>query len=389
MENQKDKNDIRNIVPTISSSQSFPTIETLELKRGTGGRSSFSGIVATVFGAGQLGRCVITSLARAGAQIIVPYRGDPIRVRSIKLCGDLGQILFVPFHLRDDISLKKAMKYSTVVVNCIGSHKDTPNFTMEEAHIEGCARVAKLARETGIKRFIHVSALNCSPNPPATYVKGGSRFLRTKYHGEQAVRNEFPDATIIRPAELYGAYQWAAYWAYFWRRHYKRLYLTNRGKGVFKLPVDQRDVAEGIASAVSDSTTIGRVIEAYGPAKHEFHDMVRWTQDVLQLSPAYSYRPIGDLKYRPGMLIRARLLGNFVYPPISLEKLELETITDMPDPAHLNLYHLGVEPGKLEDRGKESLIPFSQYSQVNPLLGELPKPEPIPVYPIYYPNDDE
>ena len=65
-------------------------------KRGTGGRSSFSGIVATVFGAtGFIGRYVVNRLGRMGSQVIVPYRGDEHDYRHLRLTGDLGQVVFL------------------------------------------------------------------------------------------------------------------------------------------------------------------------------------------------------------------------------------------------------------------------------------------------------
>ncbi len=66
-------------------------------KRGTGGRSSFSGNVVTVFGCnGKIGRILLNRLGKEGFNIVAPYRGDDYLVRHLKLCADLGQInLFV------------------------------------------------------------------------------------------------------------------------------------------------------------------------------------------------------------------------------------------------------------------------------------------------------
>ena len=66
------------------------------MKRGAGGRSSFSGIVATVFGGpGFIGRYVVNRLGRVGSQVVVPYRGDEHDYRHLRPMGDLGQILFL------------------------------------------------------------------------------------------------------------------------------------------------------------------------------------------------------------------------------------------------------------------------------------------------------
>ena len=52
-----------------------------------------SGITATVFGAtGFLARYIINSLAKAGSQVVMPYRCDDLDVQHLRTMGDLGQV---------------------------------------------------------------------------------------------------------------------------------------------------------------------------------------------------------------------------------------------------------------------------------------------------------
>jgi len=59
---------------------------------GIGGRSSVSGIVATLFGAtGFLDRYIVHQVAKMGSQVLVPFRGLEDSPRHLKLMGYLGQ----------------------------------------------------------------------------------------------------------------------------------------------------------------------------------------------------------------------------------------------------------------------------------------------------------
>lgn len=122
----------------------------------------------------------------------------------LRLCGDLGQVLFQQFQLKDTESLEKAVRYSNVVINLVGRDYETKNFKFDDVHVEGARAIARAAKKAGVERFIHLSALNASEYPEPLILKNGSQFLASKYRGEQAVLEEFPDATIFRPADIYG-----------------------------------------------------------------------------------------------------------------------------------------------------------------------------------------
>ena len=96
------------------------------------------------------------------------------------------------------------MLFSNVAINCIGKVHSTHNFTQEEVNLEGAARIARLSKEAGVERFVHISALSQNPNPEK-FITRPSEFSRTKALGEQAVLQERPDAIIFRPANIWGS----------------------------------------------------------------------------------------------------------------------------------------------------------------------------------------
>ncbi|XP_035231772.1 NADH dehydrogenase [ubiquinone] 1 alpha subcomplex subunit 9, mitochondrial-like, partial [Stegodyphus dumicola] len=168
---------------TAFQEKKFPKISSdiHSLKRGTGGRSSFNGKIATVFGAsGFLGRAVVNQLGKIGTTVVIPYRGDPYLINRLKLCGDLGQIYFTPFYLKDEDTLYKSMKYSNVVINLIGRDFETKNFPFEEVHVKAARNIARIAKELGVETLVHVSALNAREKPEPIILKKGSKFYATK-----------------------------------------------------------------------------------------------------------------------------------------------------------------------------------------------------------------
>lgn len=95
------------------------------------------------------------------------------------------------------------MRYSNAVINLVGKDNHTRNFSLNQVHVDGAARIARCSKEVGVERLVHVSALCQNPNPPS-YVWRPSEFMKSKAAGEQEVLRERPDATIFRPADMWG-----------------------------------------------------------------------------------------------------------------------------------------------------------------------------------------
>lgn len=89
----------------------------------------------------------------------------------LKPAGDLGQIIFHPFDIRDEDSIRRCVKYSNIVVNLIGREYETKNFTFEDVHVKGARTLARICKESGVERFIHLSCLNANPNPKVYFKK--------------------------------------------------------------------------------------------------------------------------------------------------------------------------------------------------------------------------
>ena len=56
------------------------------------------------------------------------YRGDDYDVRHLKLAGDLGQVVFCHYNLRDQDSIRKAVRHSSIVINLVGRDFNTWNY---------------------------------------------------------------------------------------------------------------------------------------------------------------------------------------------------------------------------------------------------------------------
>ena len=153
-------------------------------------------LVTIVGGSGFVGRYIAQAMARRGWRVRVAVR-RPNEAHFVRPYGDVGQVEPVQANIRDEASLRRAVKGATAVVNCVGVLAESGSQSFRALQAEGAARAARVAADEGVERFVQISAIGADPESPSAYG-------RTKAEGEAAVREAFPDAVILRPSVVFG-----------------------------------------------------------------------------------------------------------------------------------------------------------------------------------------
>uniref|UniRef100_A0A8L2R6R3 NADH dehydrogenase [ubiquinone] 1 alpha subcomplex subunit 9, mitochondrial n=1 Tax=Rattus norvegicus TaxID=10116 RepID=A0A8L2R6R3_RAT len=316
---------------SVFCSSSHRQLHHAVIPHGKGGRSSVSGVVATVFGAtGFLGRYVVNHLGRMGSQVIIPYRCDIYDTMHLRLMGDLGQLIFL------------VRLYDVKVVSEVIVREKRKNFDFEDVFVNIPRAIAQASKEAGVERFIHVSHLNAS-------MKSSAKSLRSKAVGEKEVRTVFPDAIIIRPSDMFGREdRFLNHFANY--RWFLAVPLVSLGFKTVKQPVYVADVSKGIANATKNPDAIGKTFAFTGPNRYLLFHLVKYIFGMTHRTfipyplPRFVYSWIG------------RLFGLSPFEPwTTKDKVERIHISDVMATDLPGLEDLGVQPTPLELKSIEVL----------------------------------
>jgi len=159
--------------------------------------------------------------------------------------------------MADIEKVNKSVSRSNVVVNMMGDWKETIHYNFHDSHVKTAYRIAKAAKEAGVKRFVHVSALGASYDSPSAY-------MRAKAESEDVVRSFFPDAVILRPAVMHGEndrfLDWHAEMGHWW----KMIPVINGGNSKVQ-PLFVHDFANAVLNAITYERATGKTYELAGP----------------------------------------------------------------------------------------------------------------------------
>jgi NADH dehydrogenase (ubiquinone) 1 alpha subcomplex subunit 9 len=295
---------------------------------------------------------VVNRLGRIGSQCVIPYRGDGMNTRHLKVMGDMGQMVFLPIDMTDEDSIRYAVRNSNVVINLIGSNKETNNYSYHDVNVKVTHRIAKICAEAGnVQRFIHVSAAGADANAKST-------FLRTKFEGEEVVKGYFPEATIIRPCGVYGDEDKFFNNIANMLNFFPMVPLVGDGDQKMQ-PIYVQDVAQGIVNAMVNSDAPGKTYTLGGPT-------VRTKAEIVDFITKGIIRPESSAVQLPEPVVRLFAKATQYLPhnwrlmsPDDVDQLE----DDLTVPKNaLTCADLGLTPSSMEKEGG-TMFPFHRGSR--------------------------
>jgi len=289
--------------------------------------------VAILGGSGFIGRHIVKRLAERGVVVAVGGR-HAAEAKFLKLKGDVGSVGLINISIDEERLLPAFLAGNEALVNCVGILRETGRQRFDEVHAAAPARLARLARDAGIQRFIHVSSLAADPRSPSAYA-------RSKAEGEAAVRDAFPTTTILRPSVVFGPED------QFFNRFAAIaaispiLPLIGGGETKFQ-PVYVGDVAEAAMRCLDDPTTVGRTYELGGPKIYSMRQLLE-----LLLHETRRKRLLVNLPFSLATL-QARLMSLLPNAPMTADQVELLKTDNIVNSGALTLETLGVQPTPVE-----------------------------------------
>lgn len=264
---------------------------------------------------GFVGHAVIHALRAHGYGVrCLVRRGSEVDLRGLEAIERVEGDVLSP------ATLERDMAGCDTVVHLVGIIRETPATlsTFARIHTQGTINVLEAATATGVRRYVHMSALGVRPG-------ARSRYHQSKWAAEEAVRACPIPWTIFRPSIVYGRGDQFVNMLAALVRRYPVVPVIGRGQNRLQ-PIPVEHVAEAFARAIELETSVKQTYEVGGP---EPVTMIR----LLDLIGATLGRPkvrkvhvpIGLV--RPASQLLHRLPG-FPLTPDQLLMLEEDSVCD-------------------------------------------------------------
>jgi uncharacterized protein YbjT (DUF2867 family) len=287
---------------------------------------------ATVFGGtGFLGRCVVQHLLDHGFDVRVASR-HPERVAQV-FRNRSSELEVVRADVGDDRSVMNAVAGAFAVVNAVSLYVERGSDTFRSIHIDAAERVAKYSRESGVQRLVHLSGIGADAQSHSSYI-------RSRGEGETAVRAAFSEATIIRPAVMFGPDDAFLIPLMKMLRMFPVFPMFGRGQTALQ-PSYVEDVGEAVARCF-DTPEAAMTYELAGPNTYTYKELLQTLCNYLDIRRVLAPMPISMWKM---LAFVAELLPA---SPVTSNQVELMTKDNVASGRHPGFASLGIQPRGIE-----------------------------------------
>lgn len=288
--------------------------------------------VCILGGTGFVGRHLAARLSRAGIRCRIPSR-NPQRHGALRL---LPGVELTRCESLDTPQLQEQLEGCDCAVNLVGILNPLgKGESFQSVHVALGDGVVEACKKAGVRRLLHMSALNASET------SGASRYLKTKGEAENRIHTFGQPqikVTSFRPSVIFGPDD------SFFNRFASLLQLP----GPFPLacpaarfaPVCVDDVAEAMWRTLDDRAAWGARYELCGPEVFTLEELVRYTAQCL--GRRKSVIGLGDGLSR----LQAKLLGMAPGKPFTIDNylsMQVESVCGKD-----GLGMLGITPTSIE-----------------------------------------
>jgi len=290
--------------------------------------------VLLIGGSGFVGGWIASRLSERGIRVTIPTR----RRENTKPLIVLPMVDMVEADVNDPQQLAALMQNQDAIINLAGILHDHDSHQpygkgFAAAHVELPRRIIAAMRQCGVRRLVHMSALNAAIDAPSEY-------LRSKGEGEAVVlaaTGEL-DITVFRPSVIFGP---GDAFLNLFAKLLKRFPVFPLGMGAARFqPVYVGDVAEAFAGCLDERAAFGQRYDLCGPKTYTLRDLVEYTGELTGRR-----RPVIDLGDGGLAYLQAGLLWLLPNPPMSPDNLRSMQVDSVTDGAH---NYPGWNPARLE-----------------------------------------
>tara|TARA_A100001011_G_scaffold161860_1_gene170259 strand:- start:104 stop:1051 length:948 start_codon:yes stop_codon:yes gene_type:complete len=256
--------------------------------------------IATILGGGGfIGRYLVRNLTKNNYRCIIPTR-NPFQKGYLKTQSPPGSIELLDFKFDNLSEIEKSIKNSDIVINLIGILYETRKQKFFKIHSDLPDIISKICSKSGVKKFIHLSAIGAKAESKSIYQK-------SKFSGEEKSIQNFKNTVVVRPSVVCGT-----------EDNFTNLFSKLSFSPIIPIcgydykfqPILVTDVAQAILKIIGAKENDGKIYEIGGPKIITFGDMVKSIMSVIGKKRFVVEMPMSIAK------IQSSILSLLPIPPV-------------------------------------------------------------------------